>query len=204
MYESLVLMPLETTDGRPVLACYICCARLKNCYELRKSCFQSEELLTQMLSCNELKPVKLQEVNNKKRLTVQNVSNLSIGHALEINTVDVGVEALTIDVKFEQNDPEDIDENDLENNIQSADSDDDPLIVVKKEQSNIDEDALEENSVSDIIQSADSDDEPLINVKNEQSGDWTSDNKDVGVVGCGAESAGGALQVSAPPPPGPR
>ncbi|CAB3257096.1 unnamed protein product [Arctia plantaginis] len=129
-----------------------------------------------MLRYNKLEAVKLKKINDKKRLTIHNVLHLSVGHVLDINTVDVGVEALTIDVKFEQTDPEDINEDALKeyndsDNVQSADSDDDPLMIVKKEQSNIDEEALEGNSVSDIIQSADSDDDPLMIVKKEQSSD---------------------------------
>ncbi|CAB3250907.1 unnamed protein product [Arctia plantaginis] len=142
MYESLVLMPLETKDGKPLLACYICYARLENCYELRRCCLQSEELLTLMLSSNESDQVKLQGINSKKRLTMHNVVHLSIGHELEMNADNVGVEALKCEVKLEPNDCEDTDE-----------------------------DALEDNSVSDIIQSADSDDGPLMIVKKEQSSD---------------------------------
>ncbi|CAB3260956.1 unnamed protein product, partial [Arctia plantaginis] len=106
MYESLVLMPLETKDGKPVLACYICCARLNNCYELRKSCLQSEELFTQMLSSDESEHVRLQGINNKKRLTMDNVVHLSIGHEHEMNADNVGVEALKCEAKFEPNDCE--------------------------------------------------------------------------------------------------
>ncbi|CAB3256277.1 unnamed protein product [Arctia plantaginis] len=73
---------------------------------------------------------------------MNNVVHLSMGHELEMNAGNVGVEALKCEVKLEPNDCEDTDE-----------------------------DALEENSVSDIIQSADSDDGPLMIVKKEQSSD---------------------------------
>lgn len=43
---------LETKDSRPILACYICYARLHNCYQLRLNCLRSEELFSQMLSSN--------------------------------------------------------------------------------------------------------------------------------------------------------
>ncbi|CAB3244523.1 unnamed protein product, partial [Arctia plantaginis] len=76
---------------------------------------------------------------------MDNVVHLSIGHELEMNADNVGVEALKCEAKFEPNDCEDIGE-----------------------------DTLEENSIFDNVQSADSKDF-VITVKEEQTGDMTID-----------------------------
>ncbi|CAB3252193.1 unnamed protein product [Arctia plantaginis] len=68
MYEKLTLKQFETKDSKPTLACYLCCARLQNCYQLSMNCLQSEELLTQMLSGKMLHPSNLKEVTPSMKL----------------------------------------------------------------------------------------------------------------------------------------
>ncbi|KAJ8706857.1 hypothetical protein PYW07_012935 [Mythimna separata] len=48
LYERLTDNPFVTKDRRPMLACFICCTKLKQCCQLQRKCVEAEELLTQM------------------------------------------------------------------------------------------------------------------------------------------------------------
>ncbi|KAJ8705059.1 hypothetical protein PYW08_012379 [Mythimna loreyi] len=50
LYEKLTGNSFVTEDSRPMLACFICCTKLKQCYQLQRKCLESEELLTQMIN----------------------------------------------------------------------------------------------------------------------------------------------------------
>lgn len=67
IYQKLTSMTFKTDDVRPLQVCYICCARLRNCYRLQLSCIRSEELFNEMLT-NKLKPTPLQNMVTLKRI----------------------------------------------------------------------------------------------------------------------------------------
>ncbi|KAJ0184223.1 hypothetical protein K1T71_000646 [Dendrolimus kikuchii] len=46
IWEKLTSARFDSNDGRPVLACYICCAQLRKSHQLRERALQAEELLT--------------------------------------------------------------------------------------------------------------------------------------------------------------
>ncbi|KAJ8706550.1 hypothetical protein PYW07_012628 [Mythimna separata] len=50
MYEKLTDVPFVTEDRKPMLACFFCCTRLKQCCQLQRKCVEAEKLLAQMLS----------------------------------------------------------------------------------------------------------------------------------------------------------
>ncbi|KAJ8706834.1 hypothetical protein PYW07_012912 [Mythimna separata] len=50
LYERLTDNPFVTEDSRPMLACFICCTKLKQCCQLQRKCLEAEELLTQMMN----------------------------------------------------------------------------------------------------------------------------------------------------------
>ncbi|KAJ8706896.1 hypothetical protein PYW07_012974 [Mythimna separata] len=50
LYERLTDNPFVTQDSRPMLACFICCTKLKQCCQLQRKCLEAEELLTQMMN----------------------------------------------------------------------------------------------------------------------------------------------------------
>lgn len=62
LYEMLTAMPFQAGDNRPLQICYICYARLQNCYRLQMNCIKSEKLLSTALA-NNLKPTLLKNTN---------------------------------------------------------------------------------------------------------------------------------------------
>ncbi|KAJ8705078.1 hypothetical protein PYW08_012398 [Mythimna loreyi] len=50
LYERLTDNPFVTGDRRPMLACFICCTKLKQCCQLQRKCLEAEERLTQMMN----------------------------------------------------------------------------------------------------------------------------------------------------------
>ncbi|KAJ8706837.1 hypothetical protein PYW07_012915 [Mythimna separata] len=50
LYERLTGDPFVTKDRRPMLACFICCTKLKQCCQLQRKCLEAEDLLTQMMN----------------------------------------------------------------------------------------------------------------------------------------------------------
>lgn len=74
LYEKLTDLPFQTEDNRSLQLCYICYARLRNCYRLQFNCLRSEQLFTQILAKNELKP-PLQDTKSLK--IVHPILNLS-------------------------------------------------------------------------------------------------------------------------------
>ncbi|KAJ8706822.1 hypothetical protein PYW07_012900 [Mythimna separata] len=50
LYERLTGDPFVTRDRRPMLACFICCTKLKQCCQLQRKCLEAEELLTEMMN----------------------------------------------------------------------------------------------------------------------------------------------------------
>ncbi|CAB3250999.1 unnamed protein product [Arctia plantaginis] len=96
-YEKLTDIPLETKDSKPVLACYICWARLQNCYILRTNCLWSEELLTDMIKSNALQQFRPQDVPMARKLEVTPVRHISTVNVAEENSETFPA----IDVKLE-------------------------------------------------------------------------------------------------------
>ncbi|CAB3252269.1 unnamed protein product [Arctia plantaginis] len=96
MFESLLLIPLETDDSRPITACYICCARLANCYQLRKRGLRSEQLFPQILNSRMLRAKRVTN-DLKNSLGITAVVHLSVGEVskenreslVQLNTLDV-------------------------------------------------------------------------------------------------------------------
>ncbi|KAJ8705066.1 hypothetical protein PYW08_012386 [Mythimna loreyi] len=50
LYERLTDNPFVTGDNRPMLACFICCTKLKQCCQLQRKCLEAEERLAQMMN----------------------------------------------------------------------------------------------------------------------------------------------------------
>ncbi|KAJ8705102.1 hypothetical protein PYW08_012422 [Mythimna loreyi] len=50
LYERLTDNPFVTGDSRPMLACFICCTKLKQCCQLQRKCLEAEERLAQMMN----------------------------------------------------------------------------------------------------------------------------------------------------------
>ncbi|KAJ8706481.1 hypothetical protein PYW07_012559 [Mythimna separata] len=50
IYEKLSNTPLVTEDSRPMLACYLCYAKLKQSYRLQRRCLEAERWFAQILS----------------------------------------------------------------------------------------------------------------------------------------------------------
>ncbi|KAJ8705086.1 hypothetical protein PYW08_012406 [Mythimna loreyi] len=50
LYERLTGSAFVTGDCRPMLACFICCTKLKQCCQLQRKCLEAEERLTQMMN----------------------------------------------------------------------------------------------------------------------------------------------------------
>ena len=44
-----VLLQFVTEDSRPILACFFCCAKLKQCFRFLRKCLEAEELFAQMM-----------------------------------------------------------------------------------------------------------------------------------------------------------
>ncbi|CAB3252659.1 unnamed protein product [Arctia plantaginis] len=80
MYEDLTTMLFVTKDNRPIMVCYICCARLKNSHQLKMRCLQSEKLFTQVLADNVTVPDIQEDTISTDRLQITPVIHLSIGN----------------------------------------------------------------------------------------------------------------------------
>ncbi|KAJ8706849.1 hypothetical protein PYW07_012927 [Mythimna separata] len=50
LYETLTDIPFVTEDRRPMLACFLCFAQLKQCCQLQRKCLEAEELFAQMMN----------------------------------------------------------------------------------------------------------------------------------------------------------
>ncbi|KAJ8705009.1 hypothetical protein PYW08_012329 [Mythimna loreyi] len=50
VYQSLTDVPFVTEDSRPILACFFCYAKLKQCCRLQRQCREAEELFAQMMN----------------------------------------------------------------------------------------------------------------------------------------------------------
>ncbi|KAJ8705085.1 hypothetical protein PYW08_012405 [Mythimna loreyi] len=50
LYERLTGSAFVTGDSRPMLACFICCTKLKQCCQLQRKCLEAEERFTLMMN----------------------------------------------------------------------------------------------------------------------------------------------------------
>ncbi|KAJ8705035.1 hypothetical protein PYW08_012355 [Mythimna loreyi] len=50
VYEKLTDVPFITEDSRPMLACFFCCTKLKQCGRFLRNCLKAEELFAQILN----------------------------------------------------------------------------------------------------------------------------------------------------------
>ncbi|KAJ8705087.1 hypothetical protein PYW08_012407 [Mythimna loreyi] len=80
LYERLTDNPFVTGDSRPMLACFICCTKLKQCCQLQRKCLEAEERLTQMMNEDyELNsPINQDHFGCFNELTISPMVNVSI------------------------------------------------------------------------------------------------------------------------------
>ncbi|KAJ8705106.1 hypothetical protein PYW08_012426 [Mythimna loreyi] len=80
LYERLTDNPFVTGDRRPMLACFICCTKLKQCCLLQRKCLEAEELLAQMMNeDNELNPpINQDHFGCRNELTISPMVHVSI------------------------------------------------------------------------------------------------------------------------------
>ncbi|KAJ8706898.1 hypothetical protein PYW07_012976 [Mythimna separata] len=77
LYETLTDIPFVTEDRRPMLACFLCFAQLKQCCQLQRKCLEAEELFAQML--DEMNPLDNQSQRKHcSGLIVTPVEHISI------------------------------------------------------------------------------------------------------------------------------
>ncbi|KAJ8703586.1 hypothetical protein PYW08_016945 [Mythimna loreyi] len=80
LYERLTDNPFVTGDSRPMLACFICCTKLKQCCQLQRKCLEAEERLTQMMNEDyELNPpINQDHFGCRNKLTISPMEHVSI------------------------------------------------------------------------------------------------------------------------------
>ncbi|KAJ8706841.1 hypothetical protein PYW07_012919 [Mythimna separata] len=88
LYETLTDIPFVTEDRRPMLACFFCFSKLKQCCQLQRKCLEAEELFAQMM--NETHPsVNRGQLKSFSGLTVTPVENISIVDVSHIESIAV-------------------------------------------------------------------------------------------------------------------
>ncbi|KAJ8706824.1 hypothetical protein PYW07_012902 [Mythimna separata] len=88
LYEMLTDIPFVTGDRRPMLACFFCFVKLKQCFQLQRKCLEAEELFAQMMN----KPNSLVDrghLDYSRGLTVTPVENISIVDVSHIESIAV-------------------------------------------------------------------------------------------------------------------
>ncbi|KAJ8706547.1 hypothetical protein PYW07_012625 [Mythimna separata] len=155
MYEKLTDVPFVTEDRKPMLACFFCCTRLKQCCQLQRKCVEAEELLAQMLSEDyEHKPFTNQghfePVGGFIRTPVENIS---VGADCQIGSDAIKQELPAVceeqdDVELqlgpsEENDPEELSNNgpDVEAHHSESESEEEELVMQIK----VEEEGISEN-----------------------------------------------------------
>ncbi|KAJ8705103.1 hypothetical protein PYW08_012423 [Mythimna loreyi] len=80
LYERLTGSAFVTGDSRPMLACFICCTKLKQCCQLQRKCLEAEERLTQMMNEDyELNPpINQDHFRRCNKLTISPMVHVSI------------------------------------------------------------------------------------------------------------------------------
>ncbi|KAJ8705116.1 hypothetical protein PYW08_012436 [Mythimna loreyi] len=80
LYERLTDNPFVTGDSRPMLACFICCTKLKQCCQLQRKCLEAEERFTQMMNEDyELNsPINQDHFGCLNELTISPMEHVSI------------------------------------------------------------------------------------------------------------------------------
>ncbi|KAJ8705091.1 hypothetical protein PYW08_012411 [Mythimna loreyi] len=175
LYERLTDNPFVTGDSRPMLACFICCTKLKQCCQLQRKCLEAEERLTQMMNEDyELYSPFIKEIEDqfgcRTGLTLSPMEHVSIqsddGCQTECDPVkeELADVCERLDDVFEPKEEDQSDELELENrNIsysedvptQHSDSEDDlPLIEIKTEVEEEQEAPRKKRRASDTTRSA--------------------------------------------------
>ncbi|KAJ8706881.1 hypothetical protein PYW07_012959 [Mythimna separata] len=88
LYETLTDIPFVTEDRRPMLACFLCFAKLKQCCQLQRKCLEAEELFAQMMN-EPNTSVNRGQLKFLSRLTVTPVENNSILDVSHIESIAV-------------------------------------------------------------------------------------------------------------------
>ncbi|KAJ8706854.1 hypothetical protein PYW07_012932 [Mythimna separata] len=86
LYETLTDIPFVTEDRRPMLACFLCFAQLKQCCQLQRKCLEAEELFAQMMN-EPNSSVNRGQLKFFHGLTVTPVENISIGDVSHIESI---------------------------------------------------------------------------------------------------------------------
>ncbi|KAJ8706467.1 hypothetical protein PYW07_012545 [Mythimna separata] len=86
LYESLTHIPFIIEDSRPMLACFFCYAKLKQCCQLQRQCLQAEKLFAEMM--NEPNP-SINRVQSKlfNAFVKTEVVNISIDGVVQMEHV---------------------------------------------------------------------------------------------------------------------
>ncbi|KAJ8706897.1 hypothetical protein PYW07_012975 [Mythimna separata] len=88
LYETLTFIPFITEDRRPMLACFLCFAKLKQCCQLQRKCLETEELFAQMMN-EPNTSVNRGQLKFFSGLTVTPVENISIVDVSHIESIAV-------------------------------------------------------------------------------------------------------------------
>ncbi|KAJ8706869.1 hypothetical protein PYW07_012947 [Mythimna separata] len=88
LYETLTDIPFVTEDRRPMLACFLCFAKLKQCCQLQRKCLEAEELFAQMMN-EPNTSVNRGQLKFFSGLTVTPVENISIVDVSHIESIAV-------------------------------------------------------------------------------------------------------------------
>ncbi|KAJ8704998.1 hypothetical protein PYW08_012318 [Mythimna loreyi] len=158
IYETLTHVPLVTEDSRPIHACYFCFSKLKQCCQFKMKCLEAEELFAQMLSCEQRplrRRINSEFVGGLVKTSIENISIIDDGQAICRN-IEVEVPLVTsvpiapefsekpyefIEVKVEH-DSDDPVQDDVPEQLSRSDSDDDvPLLRIKTEVEEVEQEA---------------------------------------------------------------
>ncbi|KAJ8706888.1 hypothetical protein PYW07_012966 [Mythimna separata] len=77
LYETLTDIAFVTEDRRPMLVCFLCFAKLKQCCQLQRKCLEAEELFAQMMN-EPNSSINRGQLKFFSGLTVTPVENISI------------------------------------------------------------------------------------------------------------------------------
>ncbi|KAJ8706839.1 hypothetical protein PYW07_012917 [Mythimna separata] len=88
LYETLTDIPFVTEDRRPMLACFFCFSKLKQCCQLQRKCLEAEELFAQMMN-EPNSSVNRGQLKFIKGLIVTPVENISIVDVSHIESIAV-------------------------------------------------------------------------------------------------------------------
>ncbi|KAJ8706868.1 hypothetical protein PYW07_012946 [Mythimna separata] len=86
LYETLTDIPFVTEDRRPMLACFLCFAKLKQCCQLQRKCLEAEELFAQMMN-EPNSSVNRGQLKFIKGLTVTPVENINIVDVSHVESI---------------------------------------------------------------------------------------------------------------------